>query len=214
MQRRLVTRCLNEKNNQIVWSESVSLSADMLKYWESKPSVASTDRDVRTLTLHVLSRALFGRSFRFEGDDEKQATRLERPMDYREALGIILSNLLLIVGFGGPRVFRSLPKLGLPKKLNTIRTALDTFGAYMINTYEDTKARHAKQEKLDANFMALIVQASQDEASDKGGLTEAEVYGNMFTVSFAGHDTTALTSHLPCTSSQPTLKFKTGPLRK
>jgi cytochrome P450 len=36
-----------------------------------------------------------------------------------------------------------------------------------------------------------MIHASQAEAKDGNGLTEAEIYGNMFVFNFAGHDTTA-----------------------
>lgn len=44
--------------------------------------------------------------------------------------------------------------------------------------------------------MTLLVRASQEAASEKSseGLTESEIYGNMFTFNFAGHDTTAHSS--------------------
>lgn len=42
--------------------------------------------------------------------------------------------------------------------------------------------------------MSSLVRASQDEArSGAGSLTESEIYGNMFMLNFAGHDTTAHT---------------------
>ncbi|TQS33652.1 hypothetical protein Golomagni_05995 [Golovinomyces magnicellulatus] len=63
----------------------------------------------------------------------------------------------------------------------------------MTSLYEDTKQRQDRGDKLDHNLMTLLVQGSQDDNSNGTGLTEAEIYGNMFVVTFAGHDTSALT---------------------
>lgn len=70
-QRRIATRCFNEANNEIVWSEALSLSQDMLRYWASKTSIDSGADDTRTLTLNVLALAGFGKSFRFRGHTEE-----------------------------------------------------------------------------------------------------------------------------------------------
>lgn len=163
----------------------------MLKYWSSKSSVVHSDRDLRTLSLHVLSRAVFGTSFPFEGDDEKKAIRADQPMDYREAIGIILEHCILLVILG-PKLLAKLSKFWLPKNLQVLNHACDTFHTYMVNLYDTTKQLHAKGEPIDSNLMTMLVQASQDEGA-KGGLTESEIYGNMFVVNFAGHDTTAHT---------------------
>lgn len=48
-------------------------------------------------------------------------------------------------------------------------------------------------EPRDHNLMTSLVRASQDEHKTSGGLTESEIYGNMFAFNFAGHDTTANT---------------------
>lgn len=73
------------------------------------------------------------------------------------------------------------------------------FQRYMTELYEEEKS----QARLKAGsgggastktLMSSLVRASQDEAQQNGsGLTESEIYGNMFMLNFAGHDTTAHT---------------------
>lgn len=73
------------------------------------------------------------------------------------------------------------------------------FQRYMTELYEEEKS----QARLKAGsgggassktLMSSLVHASQDEAQQNGsGLTESEIYGNMFMLNFAGHDTTAHT---------------------
>ncbi len=65
----------------------------------------------------------------------------------------------------------------------------------MTNQYEEEKRAFAQGRGLtDRNLMTSLVRASQDEATTGNtGLTESEIYGNMFVFNFAGHDTTAHT---------------------
>jgi len=66
---------------------------------------------------------------------------------------------------------------------------------YMTQVYEEEKRAFVQGKSTDRNFMTSLVRASQEETtkSSLGGLTESEIYGNMFTFNFAGHDTTAHT---------------------
>lgn len=84
----MIATCFNEPNNEIVWSESLSLARDMLKYWTKKPSISSSADDLRTLSLHVLAGAGFGKSFEFEGHDERKSTSLSG--DYKTSLRMCL----------------------------------------------------------------------------------------------------------------------------
>lgn len=163
----------------------------MLQYWSSKKSNPHIDRDLRALTLHVISRAGFGKSFPFQGYEEKQAIQAGQLMDYREAIGIILEHCVILLGLG-PKFLAVMSNIWLPKRMQILQTAVVTFQNYMTNLYEDSKKLHANDEISDNSVMSLLVKASQ-EAGANGGLTESEIYGNMFVVNFAGHDTTAHT---------------------
>ncbi|KAI2631479.1 cytochrome P450 [Hypomontagnella submonticulosa] len=188
-QRRIATRAFNEQNNEIVWSESITLANDMLRYWTSKASIKSSADDLRTLSLHVLSRAGFGKSFPFEGHDERQSN-ISPSSNYKESLQIILENCVLILAFGT----KFIANPWLPRKFRIVHEAWVSFRAYMTSLYEEEKRAFAEGKVTDHNLMTSLVRASQDEeAKSSGGLTEAEIYGNMFAFNFAGHDTTANT---------------------
>ncbi|KAK3367453.1 cytochrome P450 [Podospora didyma] len=188
-QRKIALHCFNEQNNAIVWDEALTLAGDMLKYWTSKPSVDTAATDLRTLSLHVLSRAGFGKSFKFESQEERKAqdSAGNTAANYKESLQTILENLILIVGLGTN--FIAYP--WLPKKLRDIHAAYVYFRTYMTNLYEEEKAAFAEGQTTESNLMRSMVRASQADAKDGGGLTEAEIYGNIFVFNFAGHDTTA-----------------------
>lgn len=188
-QRRIATRCFNEQSNEIVWSEALTLADDMLCYWSSKPEVASAAHDLRTLSLHVLSRAGFGKSFKFQGHDERgKSGDVDLSTNYKESLQIVVENLILIIALGTSFI----AKPWLPEKIRTVNKALVGFKSYMTSMYEEEKRAFAEGEARDHNLMTGLIRASQDEAqteNSSGGLTESEIYGNMFTFNFAGHDT-------------------------
>ncbi|KAI1117004.1 cytochrome P450 [Nemania sp. NC0429] len=190
--RRITASSFNDHNNTIVWSESITVARDMLRYWRSKSSIATAADDLRTLSLHVMSRAGFGKSFKFQGHDERTTAATTEPsLDYKESLKMILENCVLIFALGTK--FLSNP--WLPRKLRRLHNACASFQAYMTEVYEEEKRSLAAGKSADRNFMTSLVRSSQVEnmESSLGGLTESEIYGNMFTFNFAGHDTTAHT---------------------
>ncbi|KAI0396623.1 cytochrome P450 [Xylariaceae sp. FL0594] len=190
-QRKMTQRCFNEQNNEIVWSETVSLAKDMLAYWASKKSLDSVAQDTRTLSLHVLSRAGFGKSFKFQGHEER--SEADPSTSYKDSLQVILENCILIMALG-PKFLQS-SAWWLPRHLRRLGEACSTFQAYMTQMYEEEKRAFSQSRgDRDCNLMTSLVRASQDEAAAGSyGLTESEIYGNMFVFNFAGHDTTAHT---------------------
>ncbi|KAK3946141.1 putative cytochrome P450 [Diplogelasinospora grovesii] len=204
-QRKIIATCFNEQNSEIVWSESVSLARDMLAYWSKKPSVSSSADDLRTLSLHVLSGAGFGKSFKFEGHDERPNTSVSA--NYKSSLQTILENCVLILALGPGFLTKARPWLPSTWKLARLADTCAAFQRYMTDQYEEEKkrteaddAQEAKKTGRAANktLMSSLVRASQAEAATStgtgtGGLSESEIYGNMFMLNFAGHDTTAHT---------------------
>ncbi|KAI0189453.1 cytochrome P450 [Astrocystis sublimbata] len=201
-QRKLTASCFNEPNNEIVWSETLLLAQDMLQYWTSKNQpVNSIAHDTRTLSLHVLSRAGFGKSFKFVGHDEQKSGSNSASISYKDSLQLILENCVLIMALG-PKFLKTASAYWLPRHLRRLSSACSSFQTYMTRQYEEEKRAISHGRGLiDRNLMTSLVRASQDSQSaaektgdsSSGGLTESEVYGNMFVINFAGHDTTAHT---------------------
>ncbi|KAH8781212.1 cytochrome P450 [Diaporthe sp. PMI_573] len=185
--RRITASSFNDQNNVIVWSESVTVAQDILQYWTSKAAVQTTADDLRTLSLHVMSRAGFGRSSKFQSQEKRDAAEPAAGMSYQAALTMILENCVLIFALGK----KSLAHPWLPRKLRQLNEACASFQRHMTEVYEQEKQSVAEGRNTDRNFMASLVRASQD--ARLGGLTENEIYGNMFTFNFAGHDTTTHT---------------------
>ncbi|KAI1113688.1 cytochrome P450 [Nemania sp. NC0429] len=197
-QRKITASCFNDSNGEVVWAESLDLAADMLKFWSSKDAVSSTADDVRTLSLHVLSKAGFGKSFKFQSQDDHATAN--PALDYKESLKMVLDNCILIMALGT----KFLSRPWLPRKLRKVHQACVAFQRHMTSVYEGEKRAHEQGLSTDRNLLSSLIRASNEEASKfpngstgtpsgGGGLTESEIYGNMFVFNFAGHDTTAHT---------------------
>lgn len=190
-QRKIITSCFNERNYEIVWSESLSLAYDMLQYWAKKQSITSSADDLRTLSLHVLTGAGFGKHFKFEGHDERGTTA---SANYKNSLQMILENCILIMALGPKALALARPWLPKTWKLGVLAATCAEFQEYMTEMYEEEKAKPLKPDSGSVRtLMSSLVSASQAEAKTGTGLTESEIYGNMFMLNFAGHDTTAHT---------------------
>ncbi|KAK4097301.1 cytochrome P450 [Parathielavia hyrcaniae] len=190
-QRKIIATCFSEQNNEVVWSESLSLACDMLDYWSRQPSVTTSAEDLRTLTLHVLSGAGFGKFYRFEGHTERSDSSVSA--SYKSSLQIILENCVLILALGPSFLSKARPWLPSTWKLAKLADTCAAFQQYMTDQYEEEKRATLTQERMGGakkTLMSSLISASQAENT---GLSESEIYGNMFMLNFAGHDTTAHT---------------------
>ncbi|KAI1401991.1 putative cytochrome P450 [Hypoxylon fuscum] len=187
-QRKLMASCFNEQYNETVWSESISQANDMIQYWTSRPSIRSIANDLRTLSLDVLCKAGFGKSFKFEGYDE--TPHINPSASYKDSLQLILEHCILIIAMG-PKFFTD--ALWLPRKYREIGQAVTAFQKFMTDMYESEKNKVSQGitgTSSSRTFLSSLAKASLD-AKQGEGLTEREVYGNIFVINFAGHDTSS-----------------------
>ena len=170
-------------------------SIGLINYWSAKSSINSVAADTRTVSLHVMSGAVFGKSYPFRGVDEDKLSTQDDSSSYGEALRIILDRCIPLVVLGR----KNLSKPWLPKSFRELYEATLVFQGHMTKAYEDGKGAMMRNDKLENNLMTSLVRASQANIDQKGstmgshqeGLTEEEVYGNVFVFNFAGHDATA-----------------------
>ena len=142
-----------------------------------------------------MSGAIFGKSYPFRGADEDISSLKEDSSSYGEALRIILDRCIPLVVLGR----KNLSKSWLPKPFRELYQATLVFQEHMTKAYEGEKQAMIRNDKLENNLMTSLVRASQANVDQKRsttgshqeGLTEEEVYGNVFVFNFAGHDATA-----------------------
>lgn len=168
----------------------------MIRYWSSKPSIDSVADDTRTVSLHVMSCAAFGKSYPFRNSGQVDSSPKEDLSSYGEALRLILDRCIPLVILGRKNL--SIP--WLPKAFRELYQATLVFQQHMTQAYEDEKQAMLRGKVPEHNLMTSLVRASQCNINQQKdhhteprqeGLTEEEIYGNIFVFNFAGHDATA-----------------------
>lgn len=90
--------------------ESILQATGIIDYWSSKSSIDSVAADTRTVSLHVISGAVFGKSYPFRGADEDNSPTKEDSSSYGGALRIIVDRCIPLVVLGrknlSPRGYR------------------------------------------------------------------------------------------------------------
>ncbi|KAF7929690.1 hypothetical protein BELL_0055g00040 [Botrytis elliptica] len=195
-QRKITSAPFNDKNNRLVWIEGLRQADEILQFWKSlKGPITRTDKDTRTFSLHVLSGAGFGKSYSFKNSTEQPEAG--HTFNYRDSLALVLENCLLILVLGPKLV----SKLSWPLKWKRIGQATVDFKFYMAEMLKDEKDAIAHGKPRSATFTSSLLRASKEQSqlglngsapSGFQGLTEEEIYGNLFVYNFAGHDTTAV----------------------
>lgn len=126
-------------------------------------------------------------------------------LGYRESLRILLANIIQLV------VLSLMKKSGFPNwtflgRMRKVAVAYEEFKHYMNEMLAKEKLAFEQGDLTRHNLMSALVRASEQshEASRvaretsttiAAGLSDEEVYGNLFIYNLAGHDTTAATLH-------------------
>lgn len=113
--RKITQPPFSEKNNHLVWTETLGQCQTMVDSWfggnkEVSTSIYTLADDAMRLSLHVISRAGFGVRLEWPGSEADHANKDNknggRPdfdlpdghaMSYTEALGLCLHNIILIL---------------------------------------------------------------------------------------------------------------------
>lgn len=185
---------------KLVWTESLYQAREMLQTWTStnNPGITSIAKDMRTLSLNVLAATGFRRSYKFRSANQPES---DEAHVHRDALQIVLDNSIFLMLI--PARFLVLPLL--PASWARIGKAAAAFKQHMVRML-DEETLLLKQGKpgtgsLMTSFVRALDTHQKGEAligtnaaqSHSKGLTVDEIFGNIFVINFAGHDTTANT---------------------
>lgn len=198
--RKVLAAPFNENIMGYVWVESLSQARGMLQSWIrcAETGTSSVAKDTRTLSLNVLAATGFRRSYKFRGSSEAGN---DEAQTYRDALQTVLDNAIFLM-LVPPRLLL-LPLL--PRSWARIGKAAADFKTYMLHMLNEETNLLSQGGKGTGSLMTSLVRAlinhPKEEAfmkSDTGqlplkGLTVDEILGNIFSINFAGHDTTANT---------------------
>lgn len=205
-----------EKNNHLVWAESIDQASDMLASWlgpDGKGDV-TVDRvmdDTMRLSLYVISRAGFGKKLQWPAADAKtevdahyvdkskiQNEQTDRDdghsMSYTYAIHCLLDNILF--QFLVPRwLLTRFPSTHFHKA----NEAYVEWGNYMKEAVASKKAEFQASHDNNKDQMDLLAQLVKGQMITEKGrdvpLTDSEVLGNMFVLILAGHETAANSIH-------------------
>ena len=183
-----------------VWDESLNQARGMLKAWTSLagPETPSFAVDTRTLSLNVLAATGFHRSYGFHSSTHRTA---DEAQSYRSALQTVLDNAIILMLI--PPRFLLFPFL--PESWLRIGKAAKDFKTYMIQMLDEETSLLSRGETGTGSLMTSLVRALDTRQKDAStlkndgdhspvkGLTVDEIFGNIFVINFAGHDTTANT---------------------
>ena len=218
--RRHTTTSFNEKNNVLVWQETIRQTKEMLEYLVEKgPCDASRSEfvvgDVREdslkLTLHVLCSAGFGVKLPFKpapGATAKDVEELFRdsqspPSGYHFTFRSVMeySSLHPMSALIANRVIpKWIPRALLPFYDAEFKAYHD-LGRYLraLVSAAGVKKAHALHNLLEGIVGTGQIKDGNDHdstgpaISQNGGLSEAEILGNLYIFTVAGHETTATT---------------------
>jgi len=96
--RKIVSAPFTEKNNLLVWRESLHQAQAMLQGWMASGDgtnalVKNVSEDTMRLSLHVISRAGFGVRLSWPHESKQEKTSKGHTMSYKDALGTLLEHL-------------------------------------------------------------------------------------------------------------------------
>ncbi|EKM52724.1 uncharacterized protein PHACADRAFT_126770 [Phanerochaete carnosa HHB-10118-sp] len=209
--RKIAAPAFSERNNRLVWEETVKIMADLFEnVWGEQKSITVDHAVDITLpiALFVIGVAGFGRRMTWQEDGKlppgHSMTFKARGFLSQEALHYVSLDIfvkLLTPGW--------LLKLGLTERMKRASTAFQELEAcqYMLEMIHARRYAEEKEERYD--LFSGLLDASEDE-SDGSQLTDRELLGkycisisydaalielpgNIFIFLLAGHETTAHT---------------------
>ncbi|KAI0166897.1 putative cytochrome P450 [Hypoxylon sp. FL1284] len=194
--RKVMATPFNESIMKFVWEESVRQAKSMVHSWTgaSAAGIPSYQKDTRTLSLDVLAAAGFRKSYNFHGSSEPMVDDIG---SYRDSLQLVLDNIILLLLVP----FRILCMV--PGRWARIGNAGISFKKHMVKMLDDETTALNQGKSGSGGIMSSFVRAADmhhvdstagsDLRAAKKGLSVDEIFGNLFVINFAGHDTIANT---------------------
>ena len=198
--RKILAAPFNESMMKFVWTESLNQARQMLQTWTyaaTSSIIPSVPNDLRTLSLNVLASHGFHRSYKFCSSKNQGLDEAQR---YRDSLETVLDNALFLMFI--PYSYLTLPFL--PRTWRRIGRAGAEFKRQMKTMLDDEIRLISRGEPGTGSIMTAFVRALNTNEKDRSagqhaegqstkGLNVDEIFGNIFTVNFAGHASTANT---------------------
>ncbi|KAJ3552189.1 hypothetical protein NM688_g4282 [Phlebia brevispora] len=183
--RKIAAPAFSERNNKLVWDETVRIMQDLFNNVWGAQSAIEVDHAVEVtlpIALFVIGVAGFGRRISWKDDLVVPAGH---QMAFKDALHIVSTDVFM--KFLVPDWILN---MGLTKHMRDVKVAFDELESYMLEMIRARKTAEKKEERYDL-FSSLLDASEEEEGSAK--LTDRELLGNIFIFLLAGHETTAHT---------------------
>ncbi|KAF2195514.1 cytochrome P450 monooxygenase-like protein [Zopfia rhizophila CBS 207.26] len=217
MHRKLTAPSFGDKNNELVFVESIHHAQSLLELWtgpdgRGNRTVENPAADTMRFALYVISRAGFDVRVVWPHEEKEKLTGAPagadallvgatpppgHKMSYREALSELLENIMWTQVAPPPYLAKS------PFKIHrTVGTAVIEWGKYMEELYKakmEDVASGRNTEGMDL-FGSLIKGSgimgnTSDVSKKEASLQKSDLLGNAFVIMLAGHETTANALH-------------------
>ncbi|KAF7940855.1 uncharacterized protein EAE97_007040 [Botrytis byssoidea] len=160
--RKMTTVTFTEKNNELVWEQSLAQAKGMLKFWteQANQPIRSTHLDTKNFTLNVLAAAMFNEVYPFEGHEVEKldSHKNNKSYQYRESLSTILSSIIQIFIF----VEQSLQAWWTPHSFKNAARAINDFRSYIFGLMDKEKEHLARGECVNKHLVARLVKAREE----------------------------------------------------
>lgn len=186
--RKITSPPFTEKNNLLVWKESLSQAESMMTELvadkDRSKSIWTVSSEAMRLSLHVISRAGFGVHLHWPHENADDAIPEGHTMTYKGALETLLHQILTIILT--PRWFLKRS----PFKIHKLAYGgLTEWGKYMQEMYDQKKSEVKYGENREGMDLlgALVkgaglanLESNDAEKGSKQVLTDQEIFGNAF----------------------------------
>ncbi|KZV73228.1 614 534 cytochrome P450 [Peniophora sp. CONT] len=182
--RKVCAPAFSERNNKLVWDESIRIVNDMIGNVWKHADIMSFDHVVDMtlpLALFVIGVAGFGRRMSFTEELEVPAGFT---MNFKDALHVVS---------GGVIIKLAIPKraLGLTQRFREVNLAFNELEMHMKQMIYSRKLSEKEEERHD--LFSNLLDAANDDTDGEPKLADSELVGNIFIFLLAGHETTAHT---------------------
>jgi cytochrome P450 len=175
----------------------LSWSKESKEKRESASSAITVDdleNSVTKLALHIISAAGFGHQMQWHGHDSDAAeASTTRKVTFAESLKTFVDEIWFLMIF--PAWFL---RFSPSAHLRRVHEAPDIFAKHVQQAINETRSEDNMQQQQKSRrkndlLSNMIDSGDISHGSDKGGLSDQEITGNVFIFTLAGHETTATT---------------------
>ncbi|PVG01189.1 cytochrome P450 [Serendipita vermifera] len=198
MHRKIVAKSFTERNNRLVWEQTISTVLDLFTTWERDGRLGNAEEEgalkvtdiasvMRELALMVISAAAFGMNLSWKDSESVPAGHT---MSFKTSLHHVSEGFLHRVAL--PDWILSLYPFGRKTK-----AAYNEMELYVREMIEERRIQPADREDLLSNLLKARdeedIEVKRKEEENTWKFTDSDLLGNIFTLLFAGHETSANT---------------------